>query len=168
MVLVANTPVTFAPFLTFAVYAIIMVVRKDETLLLAQAFASLSLINLLTSPLLLFCQSLPSFFQAVSCFSRIEEFCLKEPAALPYREAESAESGHELATLRNIQSDDGTLVSFQQASIGWSSDSTEPILKDLTLNIKTGLTAIVGPVASGKSTILESIIGETIILRGSM
>lgn len=93
---------------------------------------------------------------------------MKEPAALPYREAKSAESGHELATLGTPLSNDGTLVSFRHASIGWSSDSIEPVLKDLTLTIKTGLTAIVGPVASRKSTILESIIVETIILRGSM
>ncbi|KAH8703765.1 putative multidrug resistance-associated protein [Talaromyces proteolyticus] len=166
-ILVSNTPTTLAPFLTFAVYAIIMAVRKDEPLLLAQAFASLSLINLLTDPVLLFCQSLPSFFQAVSCFRRIEEFCLKEPAALASQEAELVESGHELTNLRNTKSH-GTLISFQHADIAWSSDSTEPVLRDLTLTINAGFTAIVGPIASGKSTILESIIGETIVLRGSM
>lgn len=41
---------TFAPFLTFAVYAIIMVVRKDETLLLAQAFCIIIFDKLVDKP----------------------------------------------------------------------------------------------------------------------
>jgi hypothetical protein len=77
----ANIPTTLAPFTTFLVYEIIAAVKKDETVLSAQAFASLSLISLLTSPLLTFCQALPTFFQAVSCFDRIDAYLSKQPAS---------------------------------------------------------------------------------------
>ncbi|UKZ84066.1 hypothetical protein TrVFT333_011882 [Trichoderma virens FT-333] len=42
-ILTGNAPTLLAPFATFVVYAVIAKIRKDETLLAAQAFASLSL-----------------------------------------------------------------------------------------------------------------------------
>lgn len=140
----------------------------------AQAFASLSLINLITNPLLIFCQALPSIFQAVACFERIETFCAKDPVSiLPQRSPQNESTGfeHELTETRDIQaqgSSDRPLISFQHVEVCWSSDLTETILKDLTLEIHTGLTAIVGPIASGKSTLLETIIGETFLKGGSI
>lgn len=170
-----NAPQTLAPFVTFTVYAIIAVVKKDEGLLGAQAFASLSLISLVTMPLILFSSALSTFTQGVACFERVEKYLLKQPA--------SASSGP--PSLPVLPSADGALllgqqkpsqktgskhsiVSFQDAVISWSTDAPEPVLRDLTLTIPSGLTAIVGPVASGKSTLLASILGETKTIRGSM
>ncbi|KAK0633647.1 hypothetical protein B0T14DRAFT_561223 [Immersiella caudata] len=143
-IVVGNTPATMAQFVTFAVYAIISVTRNDGGLLGPQAFASISLINLVTFPVMIFCQTLPAFIQAVPCFGSIEEYYLKEtrtssespvePEATTYA---NNESHLQQLSPRSTQ----TLISFENASISWSSDS-DSILKDLTLTINPGLTAI--------------------------
>jgi ATP-binding cassette subfamily C (CFTR/MRP) protein 1 len=168
----ANIPTTLAPFITFLVYAIIAAVKKDETVLSAQAFASLSLISLLTSPLLTFCQALPTFFQAVSFFDRIDAYLSKQPASM----LASPPSSQSLAfppdqtELRNLGQppvSTGIIISFSHADIAWSRTS-KLVLQDLSLDIRPGFTAITGSVAAGKSTLIWSMIGETTLKRGSM
>lgn len=168
----ANIPTTLAPFTTFLVYEIIAAVKKDETVLSAQAFASLSLISLLTSPLLTFCQALPTFFQAVSCFDRIDAYLSKQPASM-FASPLSSQSlafppdQTELGNLGPPPVSTGTIISFSHADIAWSRES-KLVLQDLSLVIRPGFTAITGAVAAGKSTLLWSMIRETTLKRGSM
>ncbi|TDZ33610.1 ABC transporter gloK [Colletotrichum spinosum] len=56
--LVSNLPIQFAPFATFVIYSVIAVITKDQTLTATNAFTALSLISLLTQPLLFFTQDL--------------------------------------------------------------------------------------------------------------
>lgn len=76
-IVVSSTPLTVSQFVTFAVYAIISV-TKGEGLLGPQAFASISLIALVTFSVMVFCQALPSCVQGVACFGRAEEYLIKE------------------------------------------------------------------------------------------
>ncbi|KAG1453512.1 hypothetical protein G6F56_007556 [Rhizopus delemar] len=57
----------------------------------------------------------------------------------------------------------------------WSKEDLRPVLKDIELNIKKGeLTAVVGKVGSGKSSLISALLGDTVkmdgdvILRGSV
>lgn len=150
-------------------------VKKDEGLLGAQAFASLSLISLVTMPLILFSSALSSFTQGVACFERVEQYLVKQPASaspgpLPSPDLPSPDGATPLGQPQPPPKtgSKGSIVSFQDAVISWSAEPSEPVLQDLTLTIPLGLTAIVGPVASGKSTLLASILGETKMSRGSM
>ncbi|KAH6652821.1 putative ATP-binding cassette transporter [Truncatella angustata] len=171
-ILLGNAPVTIAPFITFVVYAIIAVATKSEALISAQAFASLSLISLATSPLIKFCQALPNLAQAAACFGRIQDFCLKE-ANLPVLNTStpSTDSCNDTLVLREMSpiqyGDDGVLMRFERADIAWDSNSGS-VLRNLTFRLCSGLTAITGPVASGKSTLLWTMLGETILKAGSM
>ncbi|KAH8198292.1 hypothetical protein TruAng_007542 [Truncatella angustata] len=171
-ILLGNAPVTIAPFITFVVYAIIAVATKSEALISAQAFASLSLISLATSPLIKFCQALPNLAQAAACFGRIQDFCLKE-ANLPVLNTStpSTDSCNDTLVLREMSpiqyGDDGVLMRFERADIAWDSNSGS-VLRNLTFRLCSGLTAITGPVASGKSTLLWTMLGETILKVGSM
>jgi len=166
---------TLAPFVTFSVYTIISVVRKDEGLLGAQAFASISLISLVTMPVMMFCQALPNCMQAAACFGRIEKYLLKEWTAPPDLPPPTVTSEHRNAVPLQQQpatmsSPDSTAahIKFIDADISWSRDASEPVLEGLNLEIRPGLTAIIGPVASGKSTLLASMIGETVLKKGSV
>ncbi|KAK1778358.1 P-loop containing nucleoside triphosphate hydrolase protein [Copromyces sp. CBS 386.78] len=180
---VSNAPANgVAPYATFVVYGIMSAVKKDQNLLAAQAFTSLSLINLLTTPLLMFCQAYPAAMQAVACFGRIETYLTKQE--LKQSDLGSVEdSGRSMGAsferdteLRNVlgsrplapDTASGTLASFVSADVSWSADATESVLQDVNLNIKPGFTAIIGPVGSGKSTLLESLVGETTVKRGSV
>ncbi|KAM7205481.1 P-loop containing nucleoside triphosphate hydrolase protein [Naviculisporaceae sp. PSN 640] len=171
-ILVGNLPGTLAPFATFTTYAIIAAVRKDESLLSAQAFASLSLINLVTNPLLFLCQALPSITQGAACFGRVEAYLLKKstsssPPTPPVSTSESLDGGMRLRDLPSSTSTDA-LVRFEDADISWSANSSESVLRNLNLTLQPGLTAIVGAVASGKSTLLATLVGETTVRRGSV
>ncbi|KAK3403550.1 P-loop containing nucleoside triphosphate hydrolase protein [Sordaria brevicollis] len=183
MIQVSNAPGNgVAPWATFVVYGIMSAAKKDQTLLAAQAFASLSLINLLTLPLLLFCQAFPAAMQAVACFGRIEAYLTKErvkQSDLSMAEdsgrsaGASFESGTELRSIsgsRPLAPDTapGTLASFTAADVCWSADATEPVLQDVNLTIKSGFTAVIGPVGSGKSTLLETLVGETTLTTGTV
>ena len=166
----ANIPVDYAPFATFAVYAIISTLRHDGTLLSAQAFTSLALIALLTYPLLIFCQTLPNLFNTLSCFQRIEKYWLLTPHV--YSEtAQSVELSRrsssrtiELQMLPGSRSSD-IIVSFDKASISRAA-CTDTILHEVTMNICKGITMIIGPVGSGKSTLLEAILGDHVLETG--
>ncbi|PCG93312.1 ABC transporter, integral membrane type 1 [Penicillium occitanis (nom. inval.)] len=166
----SNIPTDFAPFATFTTYTVISVVRADDSLNLAQAFTSLSLIFLLTSPLLTFCQAFPSIVQTITCFRRIHRYILDSHALT---DLEMSAEGFSGGTTELQEYDQSTasfsapLVSFINADISWSTD-TQVVLHNLNMNITQGITVLIGPVGSGKSTVLESILGQTYVKRGSL
>ena len=127
----------------------------------------------MTNPLNTFCQALPACLQAVACFRRIESYCSRE-AAFP-RSGSGNESRESLIPLgdlspsrRGAESQGRTLAAFESSDIAWSTDATEPVLRNLNLQISSGFTAIIGPVGSGKSTLLEALIEETVTKRGAV
>ncbi|RYP41120.1 hypothetical protein DL767_001281 [Monosporascus sp. MG133] len=69
---------------------------------------------------------------------------------------------------------DSDLVSFDNASIAWPSDSTEEdpdrfVLRDVTVTFPKGeLSVVSGKTGSGKSLMLAAILGEVDILGGSL
>lgn len=170
--LLGNLPGTLAPFATFTTYAIIAAARKDESLLSAQAFASLSLINLVTNPLLFLCQALPSVTQGAACFGRVEAYLLKKSTSAPSPTSPRSSSerlfpGTPLRDMASTSAPNDTLARFEDADIGWSAESSESALRNLSLTLRPGFTAVIGTVASGKSTLLASIVQETTLKRGS-
>ena len=52
---------------------------KKGSLLAAQAFTSLALISLLTTPVIVFVQALPMVIQCAGSFRRIQEYCNYAP-----------------------------------------------------------------------------------------
>lgn len=119
------------------------------------------------------CQALPNLMQGIACFQHIEDYCIKVkteatvfPPLPPSQDATAVELGTKgKASHTNSKS---TVFSFNNAGITWTSTDEKSVLHELTLDILPGFTAIVGPVASGKSTLVASIIGETILKQGSM
>ena len=141
-------------------------------MLAAQAFASLSLISLTTQPLILLCEALPRIMQAVACFQRIEEYCAKAQqttsASGGSPPQDSTDDGVEMVCKDAPTNSNGLLASFEGARISWSMSEEKDVLHDIHLGISPGFTAIIGPTAAGKSTLLASIVGETIVRKGSV
>ena len=150
---------------TFGVYVIIAVYWKNESLLSAQAFTAIALISLLTMPVLIFIQALPAVVESVACFDRIQEFCNYDPKSTNLdstaSEGQNAASGSdEGIELRKMESK--PLLSIQGQSFSW--DKASPVvLEDVKIQIaRSKVTAIVGPVGSGKSAFLNCILGEMV------
>ncbi|PYH88753.1 hypothetical protein BO71DRAFT_435441 [Aspergillus ellipticus CBS 707.79] len=155
-----NVPLYLAPYATFAIYAIISVVRNNQSLMASRAFTSLSLISLMTSPLLIFVQSVPSFTQSIGCFERIEAYLEKAPIT-------NSSSTNPEKTGCEDKVSTTTMISFKNVDIAWSSDS-ETVFQNLTLEIGKGITMITGTVGSGKSALIKSILGEMAVKKGSI
>jgi ABC-type multidrug transport system fused ATPase/permease subunit len=168
LTLLANLPNEFAPYVTFPVYTVISVKKNDASLLAARAFTSLSLISILASHLLSFIQSLPHFSQCLGCCERIETYLstgpiLKDDKALvtTVSNLDTPPQNFGLAAPSKATHPGTLLVSFEKVHIAWSPDS-KAVFQNLTLNIRR-----IGPVRSGKTALVESILGEMAIREGT-
>ncbi|KAJ5655123.1 ABC transporterintegral membrane type 1 [Penicillium lividum] len=177
VVMLSSVSVDLAPYTVFLLYSIIAVVKHDTQILTTQAFTTLSLISILTSPLMTFIQSLPTLAQSIGCFDRIQEYCLLERSRdflLAQTDSLPMDDNIELSRVSMAVKSPITTIpcdkflSFQNASISWTAEST-PVLHDLTLSIPTGkIIMVMGSVGCGKSTLLETIMGQTQIASGTM
>lgn len=162
----ALAPMNLAPVLTFAMYTVIALFWKSETLLTAQAFTSVSLISLLTSPVVIFIQSLPNIVQCLGMFERIQEFCNDDRRSV--NETKGFNEPIYMGELEQFTNADSRPLRVQDPielnhlSFSWRKGGP-PVLKDLSCRIQHGsFTAIVGSVGSGKSAFLRSLLGELI------
>lgn len=142
---------------TFAVLVGIARAKNDNSILAGQAFTSLSLIALLTTPALTFIQAIPSMIQCLGSFERIQEYCRQ-----PVSSRMSDQANDEPAPAESMNHQQHHIVKFRNQSFAWTK-SGSAVLKSLDVEIATGrITVVLGPTGSGKSTLLESILGETV------
>ena len=103
------------------------------------------------------------FMSAVGCIQRIETY-LKSTARVDRR---TIMEGTKLETaLESSLKADSISISVHNGSFGWSNKAQ---LHKINLNIRAGeFTFLLGPVASGKSTLLKALLGETPFFEGSV
>jgi ABC-type multidrug transport system fused ATPase/permease subunit len=147
-------PLALAPVITFAV--------TSRALDATTIFTSISYLLLLTDPLSYLFQNSPNLLAAFACFERIQTFLEKDPRVdfrtlrlhIPDTELEKYGSSSE-----EKESDPEPLVTIANGNFGWETNKT--ILKNINLEIPSSrLTMVVGPVASGKSTLCKVLLGE--------
>ncbi|KAJ5542894.1 hypothetical protein N7535_005316 [Penicillium sp. DV-2018c] len=166
-VVISNAPTNLAPMATFVVYGIIALVRDDQSILAARAFTAMSLISLVTTPVLTFIQALPMVIQCMGCFDRIQEYCTEtqdpQTTDSPNPRSSPGAGGDQSMALRRItdSSKRGSIQEMKGHSFGWD-PAASAVLHDIDLQIpQAAITMIVGPIGSGKSTLIASILGET-------
>jgi ATP-binding cassette subfamily C (CFTR/MRP) protein 1 len=153
----ASVPMWFAPLFTFAV--------TSHSLDVTTIFTSISYLNLLANPLSYVFQMLPQVISALACLNRIQAFLEKEPrddfreiAEPTVVEKQSVTTSSDIST---------PAIRIEQGSFGWSDDTFN--LKDVTATVPSGsLTIVVGPIASGKSTLCKALLGETPLSQGKV
>ncbi|KAI0160936.1 ABC transporter [Hypoxylon sp. FL1284] len=164
--LLSLTPINLAPVVTFSVYVIIAIFWKHESLLAAKAFTSATLISLLTTPVILFIQALPQLFQSFGSFERIQKYCSDQVIG---DDTSKSDSDIALQTLLPPESSNKAIyplesqpISLKGQSFSWTKDKPA-VLKDLNVDFQRGrVTAVVGRVGSGKSALLNGLLGEMI------
>ena len=115
-------------------------------------FTALSFFNTLRVPFSKLPKSLRDVLDAVSCLKRIQDFLL-EPD-LPAKSA-AEESSKDVKGIK-----------FEKVSLSYGVDA-KLVLNNINLDIPQGsLVMVAGPVASGKSNLLKSILGELTIRGG--
>ncbi|KAK3377548.1 P-loop containing nucleoside triphosphate hydrolase protein [Podospora didyma] len=162
---IAYSSTYLSPALTFALSA--------RTLDVTTVFTSLSYLQLLAFPLSRLFQMIPSLIAAFTCLDRIQAYLVSDPrvdfresAALspPPRSPENSENNNAGSNGRN--GGRRTEMKITGGTFGWE-PAANPSLKNLELNIAASrLTIVVGPIASGKSTLCKALLGEVPVYEG--
>lgn len=144
-------------------------IGTSETLTVTRIFTSYSYLTLLCSPLNNIIQLVPTVLAAVACFERIQDF-LDRDNRDDFRDSPTivaSSKGGGLDDLNTLSKDSGQvpMVSISRGNFGWEHNADS--LTDINLNIPKGqLSMVVGPIASGKSTLCRVILGEAIMSDG--
>ncbi|KAK6338386.1 hypothetical protein TWF730_002449 [Orbilia blumenaviensis] len=175
----AYFPMMLSPVVTFAIYLGIAL-RNNTTLDTQRMFTSLSLLMLITQPLFGVFLDIFEFMSSMGCLERIEAFMKKEtksdhrlvssqPSSRVVRSRNETDNFElEQISIQRVENLDteGTILEVCEASFGWQKDDS-PIINNVSFAVDSGsLVMICGPVASGKSTLLKALLGETLGLKG--
>ncbi|KAI2615446.1 P-loop containing nucleoside triphosphate hydrolase protein [Hypoxylon sp. NC1633] len=146
----ANFTWTTTPFLVSCSTFAIFVWTRDIPLTTEIVFPALALFNLLTFPLAVLPMVITSIIEASVAVGRLTEYLAAEevqPDAVSIGPA-AEERGDETVVIRN-------------ATFSWNRHETKNVLRDINFAGRKGeLTCIVGRVGSGKSSLLQSILGD--------
>ncbi|KAI7763154.1 hypothetical protein LZL87_012191 [Fusarium oxysporum] len=170
---VSQVPMTLSPVITFAV--------ATKTLNTTSIFVSISYLTLLASPLMILFQKIPQFLGALTCLQRVQTYLERDPM-FEYRHLDnrmvsaasvtSSSSAPVASTsgmgieMKSLEKNCTPHVVIKSGSFGWHENVA--VLKHVNITIPSSrLTAVVGPVASGKSTLCKAILGEVPFATGS-
>ncbi|KAJ3488621.1 hypothetical protein NLG97_g6170 [Lecanicillium saksenae] len=160
----AQVPLSLSPVVAFALYQGVAATtgeKLDET----RMFTALAYITLLSEPWFWMFEAVLDLSAASGAFDRIEKYLLestKQDSRLVGGDEEhnitESSSDIELSRLsRQIDCTDAIRV--RRMSAAWSKDHTE--LKDISFSLAKGeFGMLLGSTASGKSTLLKSLLGE--------
>ncbi|CCF42960.1 ABC transporter [Colletotrichum higginsianum] len=150
--------------------------RLDTTTI----FTAFSFLVLLNNPLGLLFQSVPNMIAGFTCLGRIQKF-LEVESRVDYRQSahpsgwndgQSEGSAYkdsmegiplQLLDKSTLQSSESSppipAITIVDGSFGWTADKM--VLQNITASVPASqLTLVVGPVASGKSTLCKALLGE--------
>ncbi|KAK9886053.1 hypothetical protein WA026_014836 [Henosepilachna vigintioctopunctata] len=135
---------TCAPFLvSFVTFATYVFIDENNVLDATTAFVSISLFNILRFPMSMLPNLMSNIAQTAISLKRINKFM-----NLP--EIDPRCVSHE-------SQEDGALI-IKNGNFAWGN---EPILKNIDIKLPKGsLTAIIGHVGSGKSSLISALLGE--------
>uniref|UniRef100_A0AAG5CWE8 ABC-type glutathione-S-conjugate transporter n=1 Tax=Anopheles atroparvus TaxID=41427 RepID=A0AAG5CWE8_ANOAO len=143
---------TMAPFLvTLASFAVFVMADEENVLDPQTAFVALALFNILRFPLAMFPMMITFAMQAWVSIKRIDKFMNSEeldPNNVTHHKSDNA-----------IEVKDGTF--------SWGDDA--PTLKNVNITLRRGkLSAVVGGVGTGKSSLISALLGEMEKMKGSV
>jgi ABC-type multidrug transport system fused ATPase/permease subunit len=121
----------------------------------SRVFTSLSFLALMTAPLAMVCQSVPEIVSGFACLHRIQTFL----------ESETREDFRKLIHGPEKSLDSELVVN--DGNFGY--ETNKSVLHNINLCLSKGsLNMVIGPVASGKSTLCKALLGELPISEGQV
>lgn len=184
IVLVITSTISFAPQSMSAVLAFALAGRELDV---STMYESLSYLVLLTAPLSGFFQRIPAILSAFTCLQRIQRY-LETGSRRDFRvtsdenrigrlsSASSYVSHAQSATTVELQhiavprthaSSNEVVLSISNGSFAWKAEQT--VLKDINITLPFAqITFVIGPVASGKSSLCKAILGDIPVAAGEV
>lgn len=173
-----NSTGVFAPFATFLLYYL-QARASHRPLDLATSFSILTILRLLETPLNTLCYSTPHIASSIACFHRIQEYLAADQwrdsrltlgsAQTTGEDWPSVTGGRHSIEMKNLKGRRLDLtqeaIVLKDCSFGWNHGDN--IIKDLNLTVCHGqIVMVIGPVGSGKSTLIKSMLSETLLSQG--
>ncbi|KAJ3480929.1 hypothetical protein NLG97_g7944 [Lecanicillium saksenae] len=137
----------------------ILALKPGERLSVADAFTSISIMNLVITPITMMAHMFPFIISALPCFTRIQDF-LKICSDYEERVALLGSSGELPMNDDLLPSLGEPIFSIANGNVTAKSKE-EPLIKDATVNIlpKT-FNVVAGKVGTGKSVLLQALLGQ--------
>ncbi|KAH0367288.1 P-loop containing nucleoside triphosphate hydrolase protein, partial [Aureobasidium melanogenum] len=162
---------------TFAKPFVLMTVALQardggDALTAAKAYSLISLINLIDNPLGTVTASIPSIMGGIGCFERIQKFLLAEVQSddrivNSTSEILPSSSAIELQVMpaKGTPERGSDAITLDECSFGYSVETSA--LSNMTSTIREGtVNMVVGPIGSGKTSLLLGLLGEIQSLKG--
>lgn len=162
----------FSPVWGFGVYILVARGNGSETLLESAAFGAQAIFSLLNKPTVMVVDAIEHLQTVIECFGRMQEYLTREEQeahrALRTGNTESEREDGISGKTSQLQklvppskSLQHTAAVMRHVSLRYSAEQ-KPVLQDISLDIPTSKTTmIVGPVGTGKTTLLRLLLGET-------
>lgn len=148
---------TTTPFLVSCITFGVFVATNDQPLSTDIVFPALTLFNLLSFPLAVLPMVITSIIEASVAVTRLSDY-LKAPELQPDAviKGDPVEHGEESVRIRD-------------ATLTWNKDDDRNVLHDINFSAHKGeLSCIVGRVGSGKSSMLQTMLGDLYKIRGEV
>ncbi|XP_072526196.1 ATP-binding cassette sub-family C member 2-like [Salminus brasiliensis] len=140
-------------FVSLATFAVFVSVSPHNILDAEKAFTSISLFNILRTPLGMLPMLISAMVQMTVSKRRLEKFLSRDDL--------DTDAVHH-------DNSPGAAVSVTDGTFAWDR-AGQPVLKNVSLHINPGrLVAVVGAVGSGKSSLISALLGEMHNLSGSI
>ncbi|ORZ17222.1 multi drug resistance-associated protein MRP [Absidia repens] len=156
------------PFLVSLSSFALFVMFADRPLTSDIAFVAISLFTLLQFPLAVFPNVITSTIEASVSLFRIEGYLSSE-------ELDPNAVTHEDYKTQDDWTLDTPLLEINNGTFKWAKEDEQPVLENVDIGLKKGdVTAVVGRVGSGKSSLMSAILGDTVkvdgkvVVRGSL
>ncbi|KAK2035131.1 P-loop containing nucleoside triphosphate hydrolase protein [Colletotrichum zoysiae] len=153
----ANALGIFSPIITFVLFVFVARLR-GSALDTETAFTTTALLGLVTHPANMIMSIVPQAVGSLAAFERIQDYLLQPPRPdqrVPLKTEESLDTTLPAVRIEN--------VTIQPPS------SVSPILTNINFTISRGSVVICsGPVGSGKTSLLKSLMGELPFASGSI
>ncbi|KAL6910741.1 multidrug resistance-related protein [Trichoderma evansii] len=169
---VGNANVSLTQAATFGAYAIVAKLSNNQSFSASQAITALSILNVMVNPLSFLLGNISAAYGAYGCFKRIQEFLLlgekidsrqiSPQLGVPTKSEEtgSRRSSMELRPLDRY-TEEGERIFISEGDFSWKE---KKVLSNINVSFSQtqsgSLTTIVGPIGSGKSSLLKAILGE--------
>ncbi|EPS93155.1 hypothetical protein FOMPIDRAFT_1056220 [Fomitopsis schrenkii] len=161
---IGNSAGTMCILSVLGPYVILAARGKADSLDVQRLFTIVTTLNLIQQPLNFIGQRFPVIAASWASLKRIESFLLleeREEGSLTIESSEKLENTYVAIYGVELETRTPPAIVMHGASFSWAAD-TEPYLKDITIHLdEPKLYMCAGPVASGKSLLLLSVLGET-------
>ncbi|XP_064556495.1 probable multidrug resistance-associated protein lethal(2)03659 isoform X2 [Drosophila montana] len=154
---------------TFAFVSLVGFVLLGNILTAGEAFFITAYYSLLQRAVTsFFPMSISQLMELQVSIKRLETFMNREERQLKDSETDKDKFVLNGDVIRNKNSEE-SLVEFSQFNAKWDTNATENTLENINLKLgRRQLVAVIGPVGSGKSSLIQSILGELPCEKGSL